>query len=88
MKNLKKYIVILGVMFSLMMPLAAKAQIYISTEDESLNSEREGTDVWFNGGVPYQGGDLDQYTPLGDGLLALAGLAGAYLLGKKRKESH
>ena len=89
MKYLKKYILVLGVMFTLVMPMTSNAQIYIATEDESLNSEREGTDVWFGGGVPYQGGDLDQYTPIGDGLLLLAGLAGAYLLGKKRKkQSH
>ena len=87
MKNLKKNILIFVVLFSLMMPTVAKAQIYIGTEDEELNSDRLGTDVWFEGGVPYEGGDLDQFTPLGDGLLLLTCLGGAYLIAKRRKDS-
>ena len=87
MKSLKKNILIFVVLFSFMMPAVVNAQIYIGTDDEEMNSDRLGTDVWFEGGVPYQGGDLDQYVPLGDGLLLLTFLGGAYLLTKRRKES-
>lgn len=88
MRNLKKNISIIVVLFSLMMmPTVANAQMYLATEDEELNSDRIGTTEWFLGGDPYQGGDLDQYLPLGDGLLLLTCLGGAYLLTKRRKES-
>lgn len=87
MRNLKKNILIFVVLFSMMMPTVANAQLYLALEDEELNSEREGTTAWFLGGDPYQGGDLDQFTPLGDGLLLLACLGGAYLLTKRKKES-
>ena len=33
----------------------------------------------------YDSGD-DWYAPLGEGIVLLAGLAGAYLIGKRRKE--
>lgn len=87
MRNLKKNIVVFVVMCCLMMPAVAKAQIYIATEDEELNSDREGTQVWFQGGVPYQAGDADEFVPLGEGLLLLTGLGGTYLIAKHRKAS-
>ena len=36
--------------------------------------------------VPLHGVTYDQYAPIGGGTLLLAGLGGAYLLGKKRKK--
>jgi LPXTG-motif cell wall-anchored protein len=36
--------------------------------------------------VPSQDVNYDQFTPVGGGVLLLAGLAGAYLVGKRRKE--
>ena len=36
--------------------------------------------------VPEQNVTYDQYVPVGEGILLLAGLAGAYLVGKRKKE--
>ena len=87
MNYMKKQISILLMLFVLLIPVTSKAQIYIMDEDEEVNSLRvERTDIWFNGGVPTQGGDDDQFLPLTDGLLLLMGLGGAYALRKKRKK--
>ena len=88
MKNMKKRITIMMMSIALLLPVVSNAQIYIMDEDEENNSVRASSEeFWFNGGVPYQGGDADQsYTPLADGLLLLAGLGACYLLKKRRKE--
>ncbi len=62
----------------------AQAQIFID-DDEFEGTLRQGSsssDLI----VPYQGGDLDQFVPLGEGMLALSLLGGAYLLSKRKKE--
>ena len=66
----------------------ACAQVFIS--DEDYNNNR--ADVTGGGDlVPILPQNLEvdwiEPTPLGGGWLLLAGLGGAYLLGKKRKES-
>ena len=87
MNNMKNLVLMFLMLFTLMVPVSSKAQIYIMDEDEEVNSLRTNTtDVWFSGGVPVQGGDDDQYTPITDGLLLLVGLGGAYLLKKRKKE--
>ena len=59
----------------------AMAQIFLDEDD--VNNRLPGAE----GGVivPMQDGPNDQYLPLGEGLFVLAGLAGAYLVGKRRK---
>ena len=65
----------------------ADAQIFIMTEEEFLNNERNRiTDGSLVPILP-QGGQEDWiFAPLDGGWLLLAGLGGAYLLGKRRKK--
>ena len=68
-----------------LIPARVNSQIFLSDEDDaSLRSGAQNID--FNLIVPYEGGDADQYLPLGDGLFVLAALGGAYLLKKRKKE--
>ena len=77
---------IIAIAAALMMATApAMAQVFIMEEDD-YNGNRVGTtslDVDLPG--VYDSGD-DWFTPVGEGLFVLAGLAGAYLVGKRRKE--
>lgn len=64
----------------------ADAQIFIMSDEEYMNNSRLSAP---QGMVPIlpQGGQQDWiYTPLGDGVLLLLGLGGAYLFGKRRKK--
>lgn len=67
-------------------PVRVMSQIFLTQEDME-NSLRAQAPEEFVIPVPYEGGDLDQYLPLGDGLLLLVGLGSCYLLKKRRKES-
>lgn len=63
----------------------ASAQVFMLSE-ESLN-QREGEDLSEMPFIPNLGEPNDQgYVSIGSGALLLAGLAGAYLLGKKKKK--
>lgn len=83
MKNMRnKIVVILAVL--LFTTGTTQAQVFMMDEDVESNirlSESEFT-------VPtlYQGTDFDEYLPLDGGWLLLAGLGGAYLLKKRKKE--
>lgn len=88
MKNTMKYmrnkiVVILTVL--LFTTGITQAQVFIMDEDLGDNS-RIGGSSFVIPPVPYQGADLDEYVPLEEGLLLLAGLGGAYLLKKRKKE--
>ena len=64
----------------------AMAQVFL--DDEDLNSNRNGessSQLVINNPAVYDSGE-DWYAPLGEGIVLLAGLAGAYLVGKRRKE--
>ena len=77
---------IIAIAAALMMATApAMAQVFIMEEDD-YNGNRVGTtslDVDLPG--VYDSGE-DWFTPVGEGIFVLAGLAGAYLVGKRRKE--
>ena len=79
---------IIAIAAALMMATApAMAQVFIMEEDD-YNGKRQNTPSGqLSVDLPgiYDSGE-DWYTPVGEGLLVLAGLAGAYLIGKRRKE--
>ena len=74
--------------FALLAIAPAMGQIVILDEDEWNGNRAQATVEEFGVMVPQQNIDVDQWkeVPLGEGLLVLAGLAGAYLVGKRRKE--
>ena len=64
----------------------ATAQTFL--DDEDLNN-RAGSSEVPGAIIPEQDVTYDQfqpYVPVGEGILLLAGLAGAYLVGKRKKE--
>ena len=85
--KMKKSIVIIitALLIGCFKPLSA--QIIYTEEDAGL-SPRAQAQGDFNVMVPMQGVSLDQWkiTPLGNGFLLLAGMGGAYLMMRKRKE--
>ena len=63
----------------------AMAQVFI--DDDEWNDGRVRSDATTVGAmVPGQDLPIDQYIPVGDGLLLLGGLGVAYLLGKRKKD--
>lgn len=83
MKRMMKIaMVLLTVLFMAVVPL--KAQIFIADDEfEGMMRLAESEYVLV---VPLEGSDADQYVPVGDGMLLLAGLGGAYLLKKRHKK--
>ena len=92
MKNVKgnrimrKSIILLVTMLLMAVPM--HSQVFLTQED--LDSERMGQ--WEDIGliIPIHEQDFDQaenFAPMGSGIALLAALGGAYLLGKKRKNS-
>ena len=73
----------------LMAVQSVMGQIIYTQEDVGTNLRAGGKSDEFGVMVPLQNSNLDQYqeeyVPLSDGLLLLAGLGGAYLLKKKKK---
>ena len=65
---------------------SAMAQVFIMEDDESLNPRDPNGEIVFNVMVNSQDVTNDQYIPLGEGLLLLSGLAGAYLLRKRKHD--
>ena len=68
--------------------LAAPAMAQVFLDDEDLNNRGDGADpsgLFIDNPAVYDSGD-DWYTPVGEGIFALVGLAGAYLLGKRKNE--
>ena len=84
MKKMSKRIVIL---FTALLLATAPMNAQILIMDEEFEGmDRTGYQD-FGLVVPYQGSDADQqYTPLGNGVLALGLLGGAYLLAKRKKK--
>ena len=60
----------------------AMAQVFIMEEDEYQGNRAPAPGAM----IPMQDNPNDQYIPVGEGVFVLAGLAGAYLLGKRKKE--
>ena len=61
----------------------AMAQVFLDDDDQFGNRANVSQDE-FGVMVPSQNAEIDQYIPLGDGIVLLSVLGGAYLIGKKR----
>ena len=81
-KMMKKIVVLLTVLFMTVGPM--KAQVFIA--DDEFEGMMRKSDPDFVLVAPVQGLTTDQYLPLGNGVLLLAGLGGAYLLKKHKKK--
>lgn len=79
---MKKKIITIAVALMLT-SIPAMAQIFMSDEDFQ-NSRLGTTNLGLNLPGTYNSGE-DWYAPVGSGAVLLAGLAGAYLLGKRHK---
>lgn len=79
--SIKRFIVVIGLL--LVMTCPVQAQVFIMDEDMEGNIRLGETE--FVVPVPYQGTDWDEYLPLGDGVMLLTALGGAYLLRKRKK---
>lgn len=80
---MKKIMMTAAVLVAMM--ATATAQVFVMDEKEQ-SSRTPGTEEEINLIVPIHGVDYDQYTPVGGGVLLLAGLGGAYLLAKRKKD--
>ena len=80
---MKKILLIFTLFLTLAAPL--RAQVFIMEEDENEFRNVFGNGEWNN--VIHHGSLDDQtnYLPLGEGILLLSALGGAYLLGKRKK---
>ena len=81
---MKKAIMIAAAL--MMFAATAKAQVFIIDDDE-FTKNRATSDGGMLVDLPqiYNSGE-DWFVPAGEGIFVLAGLAGAYLLGKRKKE--
>ena len=81
---MKKVIMIAAA--QMMFAATAKAQVFIIDDDE-FTKNRATSDGGMLVDLPqiYNSGE-DWFVPAGEGIFVLAGLAGAYLLGKRKKE--
>lgn len=70
----------------MMMAAPAMAQVFLDDDDLQGNT-RDGnsTSMLVDNPTIYDSGE-DWYVPVGEGIMVLAGLAGAYLLGKRKNE--
>jgi hypothetical protein len=62
------------------------AQVFIMENDESMSPRDPESAITFNVIVASQDVANDQFVPLGEGILLLSGLAGAYLLRKRKRD--
>ena len=74
--------------FTLLLTLAApmRAQVFIMEEDENDRVDNVfGNGQWNNIIVHGSADDQTNWVPLGEGILLLSALGGAYLIGKSKK---
>ena len=79
---------IITIAAALMMATApAMAQVFIMDEDDYIGNRAGVNNSGLSVNLPgvYNSGD-DWYTPVGEGIVLLAGMAGANLLGKRNKK--
>ena len=84
MKNIKRIIRITMVALTMAIAIPTQAQILIMDDEfEGQLRLKSDEDYFF---IMGQGEGFDAYTPLGDGLIVLSCLGGAYLLAKRKKK--
>ncbi len=81
-KIMKKIMVLLTVFVLTVGPMQAQVLIV----DDEFEGKMRRNDPDFGLVAPMQGLTTDQFTPIGNGVLLLAGLGGAYLLKKRNKK--
>ena len=64
--------------------VTSKAQVFII--DDELDNPRIQSEEFFIDNPGWHGSGEDWYTPVGSGVLLLAALGGAYLIGKKKQK--
>lgn len=70
----------------MMMAAPAMAQVFLDDDDTWNNRNGENSsELLVNNPAVYDSGE-DWFVPVGEGIMVLAGLAGAYLLGKRKNE--
>ena len=80
---MKKIILIITLFLTLAAPM--RAQVFVMEEDENQRFENVfGNGEWNNIIVHGSADDQTNWVPLGEGVMLLAALGGAYLLRKKR----
>ena len=80
---MKKLIMTIAIATMFVAP--AMAQVFLEDEDMNGNRANGSSQLVINNPAVYDSGE-DWYAPVGEGIVLLAGLAGAYLIGKRRKE--
>lgn len=74
---------------TILMLATAPAMAQVFLDDDDLNTRGTLSEGDLGAIIPEQDVTYDQfqpYVPVGEGILLLAGLAGAYLVGKRKKE--
>ena len=82
----REYIIIAALL--LLLASTAHTQVFMTNDDDNLRVEQGDMDVF--GRIPYHGVEYDQandFAPVGEGILLLSVLGGAYLLGKGRQKN-
>ena len=84
---MKKILKIVVIVATLMMGAAtdSQAQVFIMENESNLREDTEDVLGWPVNPQNGYGTSNDEYTPVGDGLLLLAALGGAYLVRKLKK---
>ena len=76
---------IMTIAIATMFAAPAMAQVFLDDDDMNGNRANGSSQLVINNPAVYDSGE-DWFAPVGEGMLLLAGLAGAYLVGKRRKE--
>ena len=81
--NTQKTRRVVAILLFVAMAFTAKAQVFMMDADENY---RDPEDPQVFAGLPSNFGmGTDYYLPVGDGIMLLAALGGAYLLGKRKR---
>lgn len=81
---MKKILLILTLLLTLAAPM--RAQVFIMEEDEGPDRNVLGANGTYNNVIVHgSSDDQTNYVPIGNGVLLLAAMGGAYLVGRRKK---